>query len=111
MIIFENKMFQTRSDKPNEDWTNGEAKFTVPDNSELANKMVRFYPYVEFVIDDNGNLVDIVEVEHKERPSQPDPVVKLQAENKTLKAQVAALSEQNEFQEDLIVELANIVYA
>lgn len=32
-------------------------------------------------------------------------------ENDLLKAQVAALSEQNDFQEELIVELANVVYA
>ena len=35
----------------------------------------------------------------------------LAAENKLLKEQVAALSDQNDFQEELIVELANIVYA
>ena len=32
-------------------------------------------------------------------------------ENKNLNAQIAALSDQNYFQEELIVELANIVYA
>ena len=35
----------------------------------------------------------------------------LATENKLLKEQVAALSDQNDFQEELIVELANIVYA
>ena len=40
-------------------------------------------------------------------PSNED----LAAENKLLKEQVAALSVQNDFQEELIVELANIVYA
>lgn len=35
----------------------------------------------------------------------------LAEENKLLKEQVAALSDQNDFQEELIVELANIVYA
>lgn len=32
-------------------------------------------------------------------------------ESKKLKAQVTALTDQNDFQEELIVELANIVYA
>lgn len=35
----------------------------------------------------------------------------LEGENTILKAQVSALSDQNDFQEELIVELANIVYA
>ena len=48
--------------------------------------------------------------------SGPAPVLppsneELAAENKRLKEQVAALSDQNDFQEELIVELANIVYA
>ena len=36
---------------------------------------------------------------------------RLESENKRLKEQVIALSSQNDFQEELIVELANIVYA
>lgn len=36
---------------------------------------------------------------------------RLVEENKLLNAQVAALSEQNDFQEELIVELAGVVYA
>ena len=35
----------------------------------------------------------------------------LEAENHLLNQQVAALTDQNDFQEELIVELANIVYA
>lgn len=48
-----------------------------------------------------------------EEPEEIEPSLaeQLQAENKTLKAQVSALSEQNDFQEELIVELANVVYA
>lgn len=47
---------------------------------------------------------------------EPAPVLPpsneaLAAENKLLKEQVSALSAQNDFQEELIVELANIVYA
>ena len=51
-----------------------------------------------------------------EDDGEPEPVTppgndELAAENKLLKEQVYALSDQNEFQEELIVELANIVYA
>ena len=49
---------------------------------------------------------------------EPDPahttedrVAALESENKTLKAQVSALTDQNDFQEELIVELAGVVYA
>ena len=42
---------------------------------------------------------------------EPTPVEILQEEVKLLKAQNAALSDQNDFQEELIVELANTVYA
>ena len=40
-----------------------------------------------------------------------DLVKETEEKNKNLKAQIAALSDQNDFQEELIVELANIVYA
>ena len=48
--------------------------------------------------------------------SEPEPVIppsndELAAENKLLREQVSALTDQNDFQEELIVELANIVYA
>lgn len=51
-----------------------------------------------------------------EDDGEPEPVIpptneELAKENKLLKEQVAALSDQNDFQEELIVELANIVYA
>lgn len=47
---------------------------------------------------------------------EPEPVApptneELAAENKLLKQQVSALTDQNDFQEELIVELANVVYA
>lgn len=40
-----------------------------------------------------------------------DLVKETEEENKNLKAQIAALTDQNDFQEELIVELANVVYA
>ena len=42
---------------------------------------------------------------------EPSPIDVLQAENKLLKAQVQALSDREEFQDDLIAELAMIAYA
>ena len=44
-------------------------------------------------------------------PMPPTDIEVLQQENTLLKAQVGALSSQNDFHEELIVELANQVYA
>ncbi|WP_298016610.1 hypothetical protein [uncultured Dysosmobacter sp.] len=41
----------------------------------------------------------------------PDRIAALESENRLLREQVTALGDQNDFQEELIVELANIVYA
>lgn len=70
MIIFENKGFQTRSDKPNSDWT-GNALYIVPDGGVLAQKVMKNYPYYDFVLDEAGKLIDIVPTERPE----PGPVM------------------------------------
>lgn len=68
MIVYENKGYETRSDKPDEDWT-GNALYVVPDGTELAEKIVQLYPYYEFVVQD-GALID---VQATERPPEPEP--------------------------------------
>lgn len=68
-------------------------------------------------VEANQEALDAYEAEHPEtEPEDPEPttedrVADLEAENKLLKAQVDALSEQNDFHEELIVELAQVVYA
>ena len=58
---------------------------------------------------------EIVEQEEANKPiPTPTPeerIAELEAENKTLTAQVDALSGQIDFQEECIVEMANIIYA
>ena len=44
-------------------------------------------------------------------PTADERISALEAENHLLNQQVEALTDQNDFQEELIVELANIVYA
>ena len=44
-------------------------------------------------------------------PTADERISALEAENHLLNQQVAALTDQNDFQEELIVELANVVYA
>lgn len=55
-------------------------------------------------------------IEHNPEPEEPAPtpeerIAALEEENHLLSQQVTALTDQNDFQEELIVELANIVYA
>ena len=69
MIIFADKGFQTRSDKPNEDWTNGEALYVVPDKSDIAKKIQKMYPWYNFVLNNLGELVDV----ERDEDAYPDP--------------------------------------
>ena len=57
MILYNNKHFATRSDRPNDDWV-GNADYVIPDGSELAEKIVRLYPKFEIVTDRGGDLID-----------------------------------------------------
>lgn len=60
MVLYKNKHFVTCSDAPDTDFM-GDADFIVPDNSELAEKIVSLYPNFDFVFDDDGNISDVVE--------------------------------------------------
>ena len=117
MIIYSNndlKLIQTCSLYPNSDWT-GEAEFVIdetnPDNQDLINKIKEFAPYFDYVLDDDGNLIDVIKTGEREVIESNDPIVNLYNENRTLKAQVQALTESNMFLEECLVEMAEIVYA
>ena len=73
MVLYKDKRFVTRSDAPNTDFM-GDADFVVPDDSELAEKIIRLYPNFEFVFDDNGQPVDVIETE----PEPSPPVISLE---------------------------------
>ena len=62
MILYNNKHFATRSDRPNDDWI-GNADYVIPDGSELAEKILRLYPNFEIVTDRGGDLIDVSETE------------------------------------------------
>ena len=62
MILYKDKNFITNSEHPNEDWI-GNADYVIPDGSELAEKIKTLYPNFEFVLDDDGNIADVVETE------------------------------------------------
>ena len=55
------KSYQTRSDMPDTNWLD-EDWYVAEDDSELANKIIKLYPRFDFVLDENAELVDVVEI-------------------------------------------------
>ena len=84
MILYKDKNFITNSEHPNDDWV-GNADYVIPDGSELAEKIIRAYPYFDFVFD-GENLVDVVKTECP--PAPPEPPT-----NAELAAAIAELAE------------------
>lgn len=65
------KSYVERFDKPNENWaSNKSAYYLVDSNSEFASKIRDNAPFMDFVTDDNGNLIDVTPTE---RPPEPEP--------------------------------------
>ena len=77
MIVHKiNKYYQTRSDKPNENWLNDEW-FVVADDSNLANKIIELYPYYDFILNESNELVDIIEREKTEEEIAENRIVEI----------------------------------
>ena len=69
MVVYKDKHFITNSDHPEDDWI-GNADWVIPDDSELAEKIIRLYPNFEFVFGDNGQPVDVAETEPEPKPPE-----------------------------------------
>lgn len=87
----------------------------LPDDMETPNS-----PFGDITVD--GRTPPVVtswtplpipepEPEPEPSPTTEDRVAALESENKTLKAQVSAQSEQMDFYEECIAEMASVVYA
>lgn len=87
MIVYKNKRFIQIGLFPDTDWL-GDADYVVPDNSELAEKIKTLYPNFDFVLDDDGNITDIVETEPVPAETVPEPPT-----NAELAAAIAELAE------------------
>lgn len=61
MVLYNDKSFVTNSSFPNTDFM-GDADYVIPDDSELADKIIRLYPNFEIVTDDDGNVTNVVEI-------------------------------------------------
>ena len=88
----------------------------IPESMETKN-----FPFGDVTVEEINGVMTVTSWVPGETPEpEPEPgpvksvgdrVTELEAENNLLRQQVSALSDQNGFQEELIVELANIVYA
>ena len=87
MVLYKDKRFVTRSDAPDTDFM-GDADFVVPDDSELAEKIIRLYPNFEFVIGDDGNIAEVTATEPVPVETVPKPPT-----NAELAAAIAELAE------------------
>ena len=85
MVLYKDKRFVTRSDAPDTDFM-GDADWVIPDDSELAEKIIRLYPNFEFVFGDDGQPVDVVE-------TAPVSVPPIPPTNAELAAAIAELAE------------------
>ena len=85
MLIYEDGAFVTDNDYPDTDFSGGNAKYVIPDGSELAEKIKQAYPYFNFIFDGEK----IVDIEETERPPTP-PAPPTNAE---LAAAIAELAE------------------
>ena len=85
MIIYKNKFFVKSEKYPDTDFA-GDADWVISDDSELAEKIIALYPNFDFVLDDDGNISDVVGTE-------PAPVPPAPPTNAELAAAIAELAE------------------
>lgn len=80
------KGFQTRSDLPKTNWL-GDEWYLVPDNTPLAAKIITLYPRYDFVLDENDNLVDVVEIPKTDTELTQEKIDEIDAELATIDSQ------------------------
>lgn len=74
MIIYKSdKNFEKVDNMPNENFLQDKSieVFVVADNSALGQKVLKHAPYFDFILDDDGGLIDIVPTERPEAAQFP----------------------------------------
>lgn len=79
IVNINDKSFQTRSDRPDTNWL-GDEWVIVPDNSELANKIMQLFPRFDLVLDENDNVVDVVEVAKTDEELNQEKIAEIKEE-------------------------------
>ena len=74
-----NKILQTRSDMPNTNWLNDDW-FVIADNSPLALKAQELFPHFDFVLNENGDLIDIIELAKTEEELKQEQIQQIDEE-------------------------------
>ena len=73
MIVRKDKSFNKMGLYPDTDWI-GDADWVLDDNdskdAEIEEKIISLYPNFEFVLDDDGNISDVVETEPEPMPPE-----------------------------------------
>lgn len=117
MIIYtlnDLKIYESRSDKPKEDWT-GKAEYVIdetdPAMSGIISKVREYAPYFDFAFDSDGKITDVIKTGELVIEIPKTQVEVLCEQNKALQAKVKALSESSQMLEDCLVEMAEIIYA
>lgn len=95
MIVYKNKRYIKCELFPNSDWI-GDADWVLNDETDvdLENKIIDLYPNFDFVLDGNGNIIDVVEI----KPT-PTPL------NITLEQRVTAVENATEEIINIIMEV------
>ena len=89
MVVYADKHFMKCDDFPDTDFI-GDADYVLDDEKDavLEAKIIDLYPNFDFVLDSNGKLVDVVEIEPAPTPVPPAPPT-----NAELAAAIAELAE------------------
>ena len=79
IINKETKSLLTRSDIPNRNWTSEDC-YIVEDGSELSKKILKYFPNIEYVIE-NDKIIDvnILEVPKEETQKDITPIERIEA--------------------------------
>lgn len=78
-----NKITMTRSDMPNINWLDDDW-YVVEDNSFLANKIKILTPRYNFVLDEEGNLIDVEEIPKTEQEIKQEEIKSIDEELKEI---------------------------
>lgn len=88
MIIRSDNSYVQNPLFPDSNFLELEGVIVIDDNSELAEKFIRFFPHGKIITDDNGNAVDVEDNTPPPVPQPPDPPTRAE-----LAAAIAELAE------------------